>query len=880
MKTDRPLHPHVVSHTHWDREWYQPFETFRLRLVDLIDHLLEIFERHPDYLFELDAQTICLEDYLEIRPERRETLRRWIRSGNLRVGPWYVQNDFFLTSGEATIRNLRIGRKIAEEFGRCGDVGYAPDQFGLIRQLPQILAGFGIDSCIFGRGFDRRTRNEFYWESPDGSRVLASFLSRWYNNFQRLSADPARALRYAAEAIARQDEEAATSHRLLMNGVDHLEAQEDLLELLPRLPGFRQSTLRAFLDGVRQEAGTSLPVVAEEMRLSDFTSLLNGTLSTRTPLKRLNDKAQASLELCLEPLGVLLAGASGDPSFCECGPLRYAWKLLLHNHPHDSICGCSNARVHEDNENRFARLKDLTDTLLSRLFHRFWERFDRSGTRKTDYLLAVFHPVPEIAGEEVEATLHFPLEDGIGNFEILDPAGKQLPFEVLSEEKRSFGNYPPINLPGRINCRELRIRFSADRLPAMGYRVYTLRPVPGKLPPPPKRCATENEFLAFDVDESGRVTVTDRETGRVYSDLIAFRDEADLGHTYNFFPAPDAQETDLASISRIKREHNGRAVEVTYRFALPEKYDFVHGRRSRKTVRNRLTVRYSLRPSARRIDLEFEVENHASDHRLKVLFRTGEMAEHCFASVPFGFEKRPRGNFFRGFPNSGVTAVEHLAVFNCGLHECEYREDGALSLTLLRCVGRVTNSDFPADPTVAEPVEWCVPDANLHGVYRFEAAIRPGHASLALLEREYRRFLQAPPVAFDAADERKFTSGRPCEQGSDLAEIFYRELPEGTPRLPREFSLFRLEGESVLSCCKIAEDGKAFVVRVFNPDFERKAGWDLAGGNFRWEKVDLAERSVSGKMFEGGEGGHVLRSGEILSLKSSGWGKEKEDSVM
>ena len=126
--------------SHWDREWYQPFETFRLRLVDLIDHLLEIFERHPDYLFELDAQTICLEDYLEIRPERRETLRRWIRSGNLRVGPWYVQNDFFLTSGEATIRNLRIGRKIAEEFGRCGDVGYAPDQFGLIRQLPQIIS--------------------------------------------------------------------------------------------------------------------------------------------------------------------------------------------------------------------------------------------------------------------------------------------------------------------------------------------------------------------------------------------------------------------------------------------------------------------------------------------------------------------------------------------------------------------------------------------------------------------------------------------------------------------------------------------------------------------------------------------------------------------
>ncbi len=109
----RGLHLHVVSHTHWDREWYQPFEVFRLRLTDLIDHLLDIFRKYPDYVFELDAQTICLEDYLEIRPGRREELAERIRAGNLRVGPWYVQNDFFLTSGEATVRNLLTPRSDA-----------------------------------------------------------------------------------------------------------------------------------------------------------------------------------------------------------------------------------------------------------------------------------------------------------------------------------------------------------------------------------------------------------------------------------------------------------------------------------------------------------------------------------------------------------------------------------------------------------------------------------------------------------------------------------------------------------------------------------------------------------------------------------------------
>ena len=100
---------HVISHTHWDREWYQPFEVFRHRLVDLIDHLLEIYREYPEYVFELDAQTVCLEDYLEVRPYRRAELERYIRSGNLKVGPWYVQNDFFLTGGEESAGGNRVG---------------------------------------------------------------------------------------------------------------------------------------------------------------------------------------------------------------------------------------------------------------------------------------------------------------------------------------------------------------------------------------------------------------------------------------------------------------------------------------------------------------------------------------------------------------------------------------------------------------------------------------------------------------------------------------------------------------------------------------------------------------------------------------------------
>ena len=169
---------HVVSHTHWDREWYLPFQRFRMRLVDLIDHLLDLLDRDPEFrCFHLDGQTLLLEDYLEIRPENEERLRRHIREGRLLIGPWYKQNDGFLVSGEATIRSLLIGHRIARHFGGVMKVGYLPNQFGNISQMPQILRGFGIESCIFGRGFlPNGSCMEFIWQGADGSRVLANSL--------------------------------------------------------------------------------------------------------------------------------------------------------------------------------------------------------------------------------------------------------------------------------------------------------------------------------------------------------------------------------------------------------------------------------------------------------------------------------------------------------------------------------------------------------------------------------------------------------------------------------------------------------------------------------------------------------------------------------
>ena len=262
----------VISHTHWDREWYQTQEQMRLRLVDLMDNLLNILDREPEYVFHLDAQTIVLEDYWDVRPEMKDKCCDYIRAGRMLVGPWYVQNDFLLTSGEATVRNLHIGMAQAERYGRCMRVGYAPDQFGLISQLPQILNGVGLDTCVFGRGHNvfcvddqgrlaqRMPPAEFRWQSPDGSEVFAVCLSFWYNNTQRFSADIDKAM----ELLRWQEEHfkgvALADSLLLMNGCDHIEPQDDLMDVLKkmqaRLPGgseIHQETLEKYLSAVRGE---------------------------------------------------------------------------------------------------------------------------------------------------------------------------------------------------------------------------------------------------------------------------------------------------------------------------------------------------------------------------------------------------------------------------------------------------------------------------------------------------------------------------------------------------------------------------------------------------------------------------------------------------
>jgi alpha-mannosidase len=354
----------VVPHTHWDREWYRTHEEFRYRLLHLLDGLLDLLERDPGFRhFTLDGQTIVLDDYLEVRPEMRARIADLVRGGRLLIGPWYVLPDEWLVSGEALLRNLRLGQARAAEFGGSMEVGYVPDQFGHVGQLPQIFAGFGMAGAALWRGVGENVEETlFSWEAPDGTRLLTIYLIQGYGNASHLPLAPAALARRLQDAVASLGPRSRIASLLLMNGNDHLEPQPGLPAALAAaaagLGGTRVEigTLPGFLALAKREAPADLPVHRGELRSGLRAPLLEGCASARSPQKRADFRNDRLLTRYLEPLAAWLAELGGD---ADPAVLDLAWRIALQNHPHDSICGCSIDAVHEQMDVRFARVEQI-----------------------------------------------------------------------------------------------------------------------------------------------------------------------------------------------------------------------------------------------------------------------------------------------------------------------------------------------------------------------------------------------------------------------------------------------------------------------------------------------------------------------------------------
>ncbi len=710
----------VVPHTHWDREWYLPFERFQLRLAAVVDEVIDVLEQDPSFTsFTLDGQAIVLEDYLDARPEREGRLRALLASGRLEVGPSYILPDELLVGSESLVRNLLIGRATCERFGaRPSPVGYLPDSFGHPLQLPQILAGFGIESFVFSRGlgdeFDE-LGPVFRWRAPNGSEVRAFQQLPGYGNFGHVT-DAASA---HAQIDAIWDQFAGVLDRsdmhdlLLCAGDDHLPVRRDLpalcAELEQRLPG-TQFRIATYAEYVRSLAPAARAVHTGELLGSRIQNILRGVNSARLYLKRANERAERRL-LAAETLNALRALRTG-----EAFPLqdfRLAWRQLLRCHPHDSICGCSCDEVHRDMLVRYEQLDRLVAELERRALG--GAPGDRDSVR-----IAVVNALPE--------------------------------------RRRGL-----IQAPGREP-----VVVELD-----GFATRTIDLTPMQPHPPTEGTAIESDTIRVQAGPDGTLTILDKPSGHRFEQAHRLEDELDMGDLYNFCPV-DGTGIWRSGDAAIRILRDGPLVhELELRITAERPAGLDHDLRPETgTAPLSLTTVVRLVDGIRRVEFSTILDNGTRDHRLRVVFPVPDTApaSHVRAEGQFALVHRPlvppelkTAWIEPPDPTShtlGAVALGPLALLTRGLPEYEARAAGGgyeLCLTLLRAVGLISR---PTGAIATRPVgagpALPTPEGQCLGRHELEYALLPGADELdatALLRasQDYRNPFVLAPSGTDSA---------------------------------------------------------------------------------------------------------------------------------
>lgn len=599
---------HVISNTHWDREWRFSFQKNRQYLVDMIDRVLEILDQEPEYrAYHLDSQTIVVNDYLQIRPQNEEKIRRYVQEGRLLIGPWYILPDEFLVGGENLIRNLLIGHRIASRFGHVMKVGYSPFSWGQISQLPQIYAGFGIDVIMFYRGINalESPKAEFIWEGSDGTRALGSRFStmpryNFYFYIYRpvvhneqiadveyswkkggLPMHPAEPtlqgedyslldgvdeyheenLAGAVESIiSAQLADFTTSHIFWAEGHDTSGPDSKTVRLIKDINKVLKngtcvhSTLEEYVSGLKSEIQwDQLPVVKGERRSSQYdrrsTNLYGYVTSTRVFLKLTNALCEKWLRIYAEPF-YQWAGMMGMDRSTQY--INQAWDLLVQNSAHDSIGGCSLDEIHHDMMNRYKQIIEISQGVFFRAWKYLLPLIDLSSYPADALFLTVINPNPFEREELVELYLDVPasLDQGAVGLKSID--GKKLETQFLSAEPVEPVLEQMVDRPMYFKMQRYHLLTKTPPIPAFGYSTLQILPEPTRQSSPPspnlgrqenENLIVENEFIKIILYPNGTFSMLNKIMNHQYPTMGWFLDEGETGHAWVHTPVAPVFDT-------------------------------------------------------------------------------------------------------------------------------------------------------------------------------------------------------------------------------------------------------------------------------------------------------------------------------------------------
>lgn len=842
----------VVSNTHWDREFRFSFEKTRHNLLRMMDITLDILESDPAYhSFTMDGHTIMIEDYLEMRPERTEQVKRMLSSGRLIIGPYYTLSEEFSIGHEALVRNLIYGRKIMDKYGaKYNTVAYTPSSWGQTGQYPQILCDFGINKMMFYRGISHdEAPAEYIWESPDGTQMYASRFAlycryNWYYQvhraatrnrvwskdyrwgefddvpFSRISGKVAGDASFELKSpetrfnedvikkaiddmLKEEDGHFTTPIFLAMNGHDISVACPTDTKLIKKAKEMfngqieiEHTDLEHFWNEAIPQFDRDKMIVLKGERRSylkkgKWTYLFPSTISSRTYLKQQDFEAYNKLVYMAEPAASLSSVLLGDS---RKNYLNRGWKYLLSNHTHDANGGCAPDNVCLDMEYRYRKANDCADIVFDDTLSDIAKNLSPELCGKDDVQLIAYNPLPferdvivRVIGDLPEKFAKGFTADGIE-------------VQTVKSDKSSIFMDSVWEVPTIMNSVHKEAYIRIKKVPACGYRTVVLKPENSKSKEKIANGNTmENAFLRVEINDNGTINVSDKQSGKVYSNLNYLSSQGEIGNAWKHQePENDKLFTSENAIAQIELIENGdlsATYKVTYVFSVPKDCIEIQ---SEEMVSIPVTVYYTLQKDSCSVNIKTELINNAYDHWLRANFNTGIKTDYSYSDSHYDIVRRDvkipdsTGWVEKAYgmqPLRTFACVENetdgFALMPQGLYEYEAFEDTRMSLTLIRGC-RIKQAVSEEKITVLDDKGiLCL------GECSFEYNLCFYHCEKAQLTNIAAELYAPVQIAF---------SGR------------------GKGELKAESSLLYADNKNIhISAIKPSEDGEGIIIRMFNP---------------------------------------------------------------
>ncbi|GMG86468.1 glycoside hydrolase family 38 C-terminal domain-containing protein [Biformimicrobium ophioploci] len=730
----------VIVQTHWDREWYYPHQQFIGRLLRVMAQVVEQLDSGQLQYFLFDGQVSAIEDfYAHAEEGLAARVAEYVRTGRIAIGPWFVAADEFLCAGESLVRNLELGQRRARLLDGGQQVGYLPDTFGHISQMPQLLSGFGISNAVAWRGVAGES-SEVIWRAPDGSEVMLVVLTEGYYQHPFNTED----WRVNLESyLARIEPRSNGGPLLLTQGGDHLMAPEHLQDRIDQYNAgqnryrLTQDTLTGYIDALVTDHN-ALPRIDGELRANARAFVLPDVLSTRQYLKEANQRLEDHLAGLVEPLLAVALPLPRDQHY----PARYlekTWQLLLEQHAHDSICGCSVDEVHREMVVRFSQLQQRLQVLeqnaqlaLGMLGNRtdLGRQGDAPDPFADDSRCTLFNSSPKPFSGWMQQSV-FISGARAEDLEVFDSQGRKLENHTLNATEAQEFHSPIDDFPDMVSGCQYELAIHAELGGLELQPLVVRKAAKASAPAVPVRDTIENRYYQLRVDENAGLQLRDKASGEVYAGLFGIVSELDGGDTYNFSPAgADRFAARIAGWHVSGGESGPQHVRLELVLEQPAGLDVDRRGPAQERVRSHGEMLVTLLPDDALIRCRLNWHNEARDQRLRLHIPLQKNVRASASDTAFDWVQRQKVyasdaevNGQQESPvavNPSYSAIKaaDAGFVHRGLQEYEILcgESGCgdtLGVTLLRSVGWLSRRDLKtrglgAGPDLATPEAQCL----------------------------------------------------------------------------------------------------------------------------------------------------------------------------